>query len=164
LKLLILARHAKSSWEYPELEDIERPLNTRGRRDAPEMAKRLSGLSIKPDLLWSSPAIRAAMTARIYAAVLGFSLEEIRFSEAMYSGSYMDLFKTIKSFSEKFKQVMLVGHNPVLTDLANYLIGEKIDNIPTAGVVGISISQKSWSLLNKHSGKMAFFEFPKKNG
>jgi phosphohistidine phosphatase len=163
MKLLILARHAKSSWAYPELEDLERPLNPRGRRDTPVMAERLAGLSLKPDLIWSSPAIRTVMTARMYAAALRFPLEAVRYSEAMYSNDPSDLMHDINNFPDDYKQVVLVGHNPVLTDLANYLLSGKIDNIPTAGVVGISFNQKSWRLLNKHSGKLEFFEYPKKN-
>jgi phosphohistidine phosphatase len=164
MKLLILARHAKSSWEYPELDDFERPLNSRGRRDAPEMAKRLASISLKPDLIWSSPANRAAMTARIYAAVLRFPLGEIRFTEVMYSDSHLDLFNLIKTIPDDHKQVLLVGHNPMLTNLANHLITERITNIPTAGVVGITLDQTSWLRVGNHSGKMEFFEFPKKKG
>jgi phosphohistidine phosphatase len=162
MRLLILARHAKSSWENPELEDFERPLNSRGHRDAPEMANRLKRLDVKPDIILSSPAIRAVMTARIYAVTLHFPLNKINYSESVYSDGYTELFKSIRDFPDTFSQIMMVGHNPVMTDLANHLMNEEIDNMPTAGVVGIWFNDKSWSDIRSRSGKIKFFEFPKK--
>jgi phosphohistidine phosphatase len=162
MRLLILARHAKSSWDYPELEDFERPLNPRGRRDAPEMANRLERLNVKPDFILSSPAIRAVMTARIYAATLRFPLTKIFYSESVYSDGYRELFKSIRDFPSTYRQIMLVGHNPVVTELANHLMNKEIDNIPTAGVAGISFDDKSWNEIRSHSGNIKFFEFPKK--
>lgn len=162
MKRLLLARHAKSSWDYPELDDFERPLNARGRRDVPVMAKRLKQLEIRPDFIWSSPAIRAVMTARIYAAILKFPLHDIFYSEAMYADAYTDLVYAITNFSDTHSQIMLVGHNPVITSLANHLLEESLDNIPTAGVVGISFPQENWKSLISHIGKLEFFEYPKK--
>ena len=162
MKRLILARHAKSSWDYPELDDFERPLNPRGRKDAPVMAIRLKHLNVKPDLIWSSPAVRAVTTARIFAATLHFPLHNILYSESIYSDSHSDLIQAIKKIPDHHQQVMIVGHNPVLTSLVNYLIKETIDNVPTAGVVGISFNDMRWNALGNHNGEVDFFEFPKK--
>ena len=87
MKTLYLARHAKSSWKYPDLDDFERPLNKRGRRNAPFMGKILKNLKVTPDLITSSPANRAAMTARIMADIIKYPLEKIRYSENIYEFS-----------------------------------------------------------------------------
>jgi phosphohistidine phosphatase len=162
MKLLILARHAKSSWDYPELEDFERPLNFRGRQDAPKMAAKLAQLKIKPDLIWSSPAIRAVLTARIYARALHYPLNEIHYSEALYSDEAAALVTYIKRTPNTFAQILLMGHNPVMTELVNDLVQDTIENIPTGGVIGVAFKITTWQALKSHSGMVQFFEFPKK--
>jgi phosphohistidine phosphatase len=162
MKMLILARHAKSSWAYPELEDFERPLNRRGRKDAPKMAAKLVQLKIQPDLIWASPANRAVITARIYANALHYPLNEIHYSEVLYSDASIDLFNYIKRTPDTFKQILLMGHNPVMTELANYLVKKKVENIPTAGIIGVTFEIDRWERLKNGTGTIKFLEFPKK--
>ena len=133
---LFLSRHAKSSWDDPMLRDFERPLNARGKRDAPMMAQKLKAYSVKPDLIVSSDAKRAADTARIYAETLHAPL---RYDNRIYEASAQSLLYLIDALFEHYDSAMIVGHNPTLTDLANLLGDKPIANLQTAATVGIDL-------------------------
>ncbi|MDY6790602.1 MAG: histidine phosphatase family protein [Thermodesulfobacteriota bacterium] len=163
MKTLYLVRHAKSSWKYPHLDDFERPLNKRGRKSAPLMGKILKKLKVAPDLVISSPANRAAMTARIIADKIKYPLDKIRYSEAIYHVSANALIHFIKQMDDAVNKVMVVGHNPALTDLANYFGGRSISNIPTCGIFCVDLDISLWAKISAHCGKLKFFEFPKKH-
>ena len=154
-KTLYIARHAKSSWDDMSLSDFERPLNKRGKRDAPFMANLLKDKSIKPDLILSSPAKRANKTANQYHKTLG---GELRFDERIYEASPMTLLKLVQESFENLNSVMIVGHNPGFTVLNDMLSNKSIYNIPTAGIVGILFEDE----VSPHKGKQLFFEYPKK--
>lgn len=163
MKTLYLVRHAKSSWKYPQLDDFERPLNKRGRKNAPFMGSILKELDVSPDLIVSSPANRAAMTARIIAAALDYPLEDICYSETMYEFGEKALIDVVKEIDDEVNQAMVVGHNPATNGLANYIGDQPIGNIPTCGVFCIELDIASWSNIKAHCGKAKFFEYPKKH-
>ena len=163
MKTLYLARHAKSSWKYPKLDDFERPLNKRGHKNAPLMGSVLAKLKVAPDLIISSPANRAAMTARVLAAAIDYPLENIQYSEAIYEFSEFALIEVIQQIDDELKAVMLFGHNPGITGLANYVGDQSISNIPTCGVFCAELNISSWADISEQCGKMIFFEFPKKH-
>jgi phosphohistidine phosphatase len=163
MKTLYLVRHAKSSWKYPNLDDFERPLNKRGRKNAPFMGKLLKKLKVAPDLVISSPANRAAMTARIIAAAINYPLENILYSEAIYEFSENVLIHVVKQIDDAVNKAMVVGHNPATNGLANYIGDQPISNIPTCGVFCVELDISSWAKIGEHCGKLKFFEFPKKH-
>jgi phosphohistidine phosphatase len=163
MKTLYLTRHAKSSWKYPKLDDFERPLNKRGRKNAPLMGDVLARLKVKPDLVISSPANRAAMTARVIAAAIDYPLENIQYSESIYEFSANALIEVVKQIDDAITRAMIVGHNPAINTLANYIGDQSISNIPTCGVFCADLSISSWADINERCGKMKFFEFPKKH-
>ena len=163
MKTIYLVRHAKSSWKYPDLDDFERPLNKRGRKSAPCMGTILKKLKVAPDLILSSPANRAAMTARIIADKISYPLEKIRYSESIYEFSANALIDVVKHLDDIVNKAMLIGHNPALTDLANYIGDKPISNIPTSGVFCADLDIPSWAKISDHCGKLKFFEFPKKH-
>lgn len=154
-KTLYIARHAKSSWDDMSLSDFERPLNKRGKRDAPFMADLLKDKSISPDLILSSPAKRAKKTAKHYHKTLG---GELRFDERIYEASLMTLLHLVQDAFEKVNSIMIVGHNPEFTALNDMLSDKDIFNIPTSGVVGIIFENE----VTPNKGKQLFFEYPKK--
>ena len=162
MKTLCLVRHAKSSWKYPNLDDFERPLNKRGHKNAPFMGKILKKLKVAPNLIISSPANRAAMTARIVAAALDYPLENIRFSEAIYEFSEIALIDVVKQIDGAVNYAMVVGHNPAINGLANYIGDQPISNIPTCGVFCVELDISAWANIKAHCGKLKFFEYPKK--
>jgi len=163
MKTLYLVRHAKSSWKYPNLDDFERPLNKRGRRNAPFMGKILKTLKVTPDLVISSPANRAATTARIIADTINYPLEKIQYNETIYGSSEYDLIDVIQQVDNAINQAMLVSHNPAITDLANTIADTNISNIPTCGVFCVNLNISAWAKFGDQRGKLKFFEFPKKH-
>jgi phosphohistidine phosphatase len=163
MKTLYVVRHAKSSWEYDDLSDFERPLNERGKRDAPRMAKRLKEKNVHPDLLVSSPAKRAMSTAKRMAEVLHYKPDHIVGEKKLYHANEDDLLKIAQGLNDKYEVVMLFGHNPGLTDFVNSLSAKKwvTDNIPTCGVVAFELAVSSWSELQFQTGSLLFFDYPK---
>jgi len=155
IKTLYIARHAKSSWKDMSLSDFERPLNKRGKRDAPFMAELLKEKGISPDLILSSPAKRAKKTAKQYSKTLG---SELRFDESIYEASTRSLFNLLQEAFQDVDSVMIVGHNPEFTALNDMLSDKDIYNIPTSGVVAIIFEEE----VAPYKGKQLFFEYPKK--
>lgn len=161
-RILYLVRHAKSDWSVPGQSDFDRGLNKRGLFDAPMMGKILKELHVNPDLIISSPALRARTTAEYIAEQLGYSLEKIKYDDEIYEASPRTLLRLVNNMDDKFKNVMLFGHNPTFTYLAEFLSKEQIDNIPTSGVVKLHFEYDSWSMVTEGSAEMVWFEYPKK--
>ena len=164
VKTLYIVRHAKSSWDDPGLDDFERPLNERGKRDAPRMGKRLKEREIYPDLMISSPARRAFSTAKRIAKILGYKKEGIKTEKKLYHAGEEQILSVIKTLSDKFEVVMVIGHNPGLTEFVNTFKddeGQIIDNIPTCGIVAFEMKVDRWKDIGWANGKMIFFDFPK---
>jgi phosphohistidine phosphatase len=162
MKRLALIRHAKSSWKYPELTDLERPLNKRGKHDAPMMGKRLAAKKQIPDLIISSPANRAIKTARAIARELGYSQEKIKQKKKVYMASVEELMTVIHKINDQHQHVMLFGHNPTLNELSFYLTNRRVGNIPTCGVFCIDFEISSWKEVAEKKGRFIYFDFPKK--
>jgi phosphohistidine phosphatase len=162
LKTLILIRHAKSSWDNPGMSDIERPLNNRGLRDAPFMANLLKEKGTKPDLIFTSPANRAYETSKFFAKALSYPIELIQKKELIYSSGPKDILKIINQADDSYNCIMLFGHNPDLSTLSNYLSNNNFESLPTCGVICIDFHIDSWAMMDEESGKVRFFEYPKK--
>ncbi len=163
MKTLYLIRHAKSSWDDPSLTDFDRPLNNRGKKDAPKMGKQLAQGGHRPDILLSSPAKRAWNTAKKIAKVLGFSKEDIAKDPKLYHADVSTLLTVVQSQDDQGQSLMLFGHNPGLTEFATLLCKHEFGNIPTAGVVCINFEVSSWKDVQYHRGKLQFFDYPKKH-
>jgi phosphohistidine phosphatase len=162
MKRLTLVRHAKSDWSLSGQPDWDRPLNRRGQRDAPEMARRLRARKLRPDRILTSPAVRAVTTATIMARELKVSAGRIRQDERLYLASPADLLAVIRELAGDAKHLMVFGHNPGLTDFANRLsAGDRIDNMPTCAVFTALFNLKDWSALDWSSGAEAEFDYPK---
>jgi phosphohistidine phosphatase len=163
MRILTLVRHAKSSRDYPELSDFERPLNNRGRKEAPAIAGRLRKADIKPDLLVSSPATRAIATARIFAEEMNLSLNEIVLNPHIYEASAWTLLHIVRSLPPDVDEAMLFGHNPGLSNFAHDLCQEcPFDEMDTASAVRIELPARGWSLVQAGSGKVLRYDSPKR--
>ena len=160
MKTLFLIRHAKSSWDDPALPDMDRPLNDRGRRDAPKMGERLAKRDVKPDLILSSPAMRALKTAEIIAKKLDYRRKDIVVDDRLYAVGADDLLDVIHKLDDKLERVMLFGHNPELTELAHRL-SNKITHIPTCAVAEFTFDAKSWSKIGKVKPAKVALDYPK---
>lgn len=165
MKQLTLVRHAKSDWSLPGQQDWDRPLNKRGQRDAPEMARRLRARKLKPDLVLSSPAVRALSTAAIMARELKVPATQVRQDERLYLASPADMLAVIRELGGAASHLMVFGHNPGITEFANRLsAGDHIDNLPTSGVFTATFDIDDWAALDWESGQDAEFDYPKNVG
>ena len=161
MKKLYLVRHAKSSWDDPSLDDIDRPLNQRGKKDAPEMGERLNKQKIFPDLLVSSPGKRARSTAKKIAKKIGYPAKDILIDDALYHGSDDMLIDIVRKLPDSVQSAMLFGHNPGFTSFANQLCNINIYNIPTAGIVAIDFRTENWKDVEYGRGELVFFDYHK---
>lgn len=162
MKRLYLIRHAKSSWDDPRLADFDRPLNDRGKRDAPRMGRRLAGAGHRPDLLLSSPARRAFGTAKRVARELGLGKDDIVTSSRLYHADESRLLGEVQAQPDEAGSLMLFGHNPGLTGFATRLCRYPFGNVPTCGVVCIDFPVDSWRGVAYDQGVLQFYDYPKK--
>lgn len=163
MKILDILRHAKSSWDNPTISDFERPLNKRGKNDAPMMGDIFKKLKINPDLIISSPAKRAITTAKLVSEKIDYSKKKIIEDEKIYNDGTTYLFKLINGLDNKISRVLLVGHNPDFTELVNRLSsGFNLGNMPTCGLVSIKFVVDDWQAVVAGSGNVITFEYPKK--
>lgn len=164
MKTLLLIRHAKSSWANALQSDYDRPLNERGKGDAPRIGERLRALSILPDEIVASTAKRAAQTAKLIATAIGFDHSKIRWMDKLYHCNSEVFEEVVRDLDDTCKTVFIVAHNPGVTEFANSLdTNFRIDNMPTCGVVGAHTEQASaWSDFMRAVKEVFLFEYPKK--
>jgi len=161
MKTLTLVRHAKSSWKHAGISDRERPLNARGKRDAPDMGARIQRHGIRPSLIVSSPAKRAWQTARIVAQEIDYPLEFLQREESLYLASLDQLLDVVASQDNGFNHLMVVGHNPGLTDFANFLSPGLTNNLQTAAVVSVEMDRDDWMLYERPKTRLLVYDYPK---
>lgn len=160
MKKLYLSRHAKSDWSDFSLSDYQRPLNKRGYRDAPFMAKKLSDrIDNNIQYCLSSGAVRALSTAQYYHDVFGFSKFDT--TDRLYHSSVEEILEEISSLSDEYEHVILFGHNPGFGHVYNHFSDDMIGNLPTAGVFCISSTASIWSDIDTTNSKIDFLLFPK---
>lgn len=162
MKTLYLLRHAKSSWEYPGLSDMERPLNKRGKTDAPRMGHWLKEQKVVPDRIISSPSVRTLATISKLIHEIGLNGELIETENSLYHANSASMLSLIRSYPSVVKSLMLVGHNPGLTELANLLCpAEAVNNIPTCGVYALRFHAAAWAEADAKNAEFLFFQVPK---
>lgn len=160
-KQLVICRHAKSSWDDASLSDVERPLNKRGRRDAPEMGRRLAERGLLPDLILASHATRAWTTAEAYADRLGYPPDRIQVDPGLYTATAASLLALVRALEPRLGRILLVGHNPECTAFANLLGNLDLDNLPTGGIIALEFHTRSWQEILPGQGQLLFVDFPK---
>ncbi|WP_143309421.1 SixA phosphatase family protein [Chitinophaga vietnamensis] len=164
MKTLLLIRHAKSSWNDPDMDDFDRPLNKRGKMNAPEMANRLIVRGMVPELIISSPAKRTRTTAKIMAGEWKYPKQAILLEEELYLCYASTFLKVITKIDDDFNAVAIFAHNPGITDFANYLTEEiRIDNVPTSGIFAIEADTPSWKDFDRAKKHFLFFDYPRKD-
>lgn len=158
MKTLYLLRHSKSSWSTPSLDDFDRPLNERGKRDAPFMGDILAKKNIFPQFFVTSPALRAVKTSEVIAKKINYPIGSIIKERNLYEASALDILSVIKKTDNKIESLMLVGHNPGMTDLINIISNRKMDNLPTSGIVCLKKETESWD--DDDEWEFVFIEYP----
>jgi phosphohistidine phosphatase len=163
MKTLTLVRHGKSSWKDRGLSDRERPLNKRGKRDAPLMGRYVAEAGVRPSQIISSPAVRAWTTAKTFARELGYPVEFLQREDGLYLASLDNLLDVVATQDAGFGSLMLFAHNPGLTDFANYLVPGLTNNLPTSGVVSVNLDTDDWMLHDRPQTELVLYDYPKKH-
>jgi len=162
VKRLVLLRHAKSSWSDDGLPDSERPLSGRGERDAPRMGARLHERGVRPDLVLSSPALRARSTARLVAQVIDYPADAIRLEASLYLAAPEEILAVVAAQADAVDCLLVVGHNPGLTELTNLLLPElELANLPTAGTVVVDCATERWAEVRNAQRRLVYYDYPK---
>lgn len=162
MKRLTLLRHAKTEPAHPGQEDWDRVLEARGQKDAPEMGRRLRERKLRPDKIISSPAVRALTTASIIVRELGMSAGALVQDERIYLASPKALLRVVQELGGDAKHLMVVGHNPGLTEFADHLSAERdIDNMPTCAIYTLEFAIATWSEIEWNSGLNGELDYPK---
>ena len=162
MKRLTLVRHAKSSWKDPSLDDFDRPLNQRGERDAPVMGRRLRARGARPSMILTSPAKRALRTVRLIAEAIGYPVEFLQREPELYLADAATILEVIAREADGCQEILVCGHNPGMTDLANRLTASRIDNVPTCGIVAMEADVDSWVDPGETEWTLDYFDYPKR--
>jgi len=163
MKTLLIIRHAKAENIFT-LHDFERPLNDRGKKDAPEMADRLRSKKILIDAFVSSPATRANQTAKYFAKAYNKDSAEIILITALYHAAPEVFFEVVNDLDDTFEHVAIFAHNPGITEFVNELdAGIRIDNMPTCGIFAVQSTASRWVDFKKSKKEYLFFDYPKNN-
>src|SRR4029079_99886 len=160
-KILLLVRHAKSSWDDPSLSDLDRPLNERGKKDAPEIAKRLNGRKIRIDAFVSSPAKRARQTCKYFTKEFDPKKKNVVREPKLYEAGEQSFYEVIEAFKNKWDSVAIFSHNPGITSFANSLTESHIDVMPTCSVFAVKINADKWEDFRTAEKEFLFFDYPK---
>ncbi len=161
MKHLILVRHAKASWNNPDIADIDRPLNDTGRREVPTMGERLAAREIMPDMIVSSPAERAHHTATMLAPYMKLPSDRIEVLDEMFLADTDVLLSLTQLCDNNVECLMMVGHNPGLTQFANMMTEVAVDNIPTCGMYHMRFDVDAWHNVELKTGDYVAFDFPR---
>ena len=159
MKNLIIVRHCKSSWKDPILSDFDRPLNKRGNIDGELMSNYLREKEKKIDKLISSTSKRTRLTSKYFIEKIHFN--SISYLDELYHASYSEIIKIISKIENNFNNLMVIGHNPGLTELINHFSDMRIYNIPTSGIIKVEFKEDKWSKITENKGKIVYKKFPK---
>ena len=161
MKTLYLLRHAKSSWADRELTDQDRPLNSRGLNDITKISARLREKSAVQAII-SSTAVRAFSTAKLMAEGIGIPAESVSLKSEMYLSGPLKLLEIVRQLDAMFTEVMLVGHNPTITEFVNSMSGANISNVPTCGLVTLKLNSDTWAKAAFDDATFVDFDYTKK--
>ncbi len=161
MKSILIIRHAKSSWDNVLQKDFDRPLNDRGHKDAPAMAKRLLDKKIYIDAFIASPALRAYTTAGYFAKAYAKKEKDIVTFPQLYEASTPVFYSVISHTSDAFNTIAIFSHNPGITDFVNSLTNTRIDDMPTCGIYAVHADIEHWKDFESAKKTFWFFDYPK---
>lgn len=160
IKTLYIMRHAKASWDYPELPDYDRPLTESGMINSKKIATELQNRNVSVELIICSYAKRSHDTARIIATGINYPVEQIEVCNDIYEGDTDDFFKLIFQVNDDITSLMIVGHNPTVTQFVNLFVKTRIDILPTSGLFSLNFETENWLDITKSRVKTGFYLFP----
>ncbi len=161
MKRLTLMRHADAQWKDPDMNDFDRPLNRRGQAEAESIGRRLIELALAPDLIVTSPARRAAMTAEIIVRETSLPPRSIRYEEPLYLGGAPEILKLVRTIGPRVSHLMIIGHNPGISELAHLLAPRKdMEGLATAALRSITFDLEQWSDVSPSLARDSMNETP----
>ena len=161
MKKLYLVRHAKSSWEEPGGSDMDRPLLEKGIKRTLKVIRFLNEHNVRIDQMISSPATRAIQTAILVAKGIEYPEDKIRVDRKIYDGYYDRILDLIYATADEINSLMIFGHNPSITHLANLFLHPGVDLLPTTGTICISFDTGKWESIPSVEPVSEFIVFPK---
>ncbi|GAP43569.1 phosphohistidine phosphatase SixA [Lentimicrobium saccharophilum] len=161
MKTLTLMRHAKSSWKDAVQSDLERPLLEKGLKRTRLVIDFLQGIDFNPEMILTSHAVRAMETARIMAHAFNVPDENLRIEKNIYTASAEEYFDQFFDIPRQVSHVLLVGHNPAITNFVNRFLQQKLDYLPTSGIVSISFETGQWEELALARHRLMLITYPK---
>lgn len=161
MKTIYIVRHAKSSWNAMDMPDEQRPLLEKGKKRTKKVIDYLHKNQIKVDFIISSHAVRAQKTAKLLAHALKYPVSNIRIDSQIYHADGDDILNQFYGLPDHYDSVMIVGHNPSLTDFVNIFLKSPMDNLPTSGVVSFTFDTDNWEKMANTGRKTNFILFPK---
>lgn len=161
MKKLILFRHAKSDWSVAGQKDFDRGLNDRGQRDAPRMSVLLKDIQPKVDAVVCSTAVRTRLTCDYILEQIQVAPERVHYRDELYQASARILFNEICGLDSDWEVVLMVGHNPGISHIAEYLTKSEVGEVPTSGIVIIDFDCDDWTEISEGTGKMVAYRYPK---
>lgn len=162
MKTLYLVRHAKSSWDYPDLSDEERPLLEKGKKRTKKMIDYLLSTNAQMELIISSHAVRARRTAEILAHAFRYPANQIKIDHLIYEGGERQMDNQFFDVPKKVNHLWIIGHNPTITNFANRFLDDKIDYLQTSGVVSIQFDTDTWEDIHEVNSTLNFIMYPRK--
>ncbi len=159
---LFIIRHGKSSWDNHGLDDFDRPLAERGIRSATDMAHRLNDLGLVPELILSSPASRALNTALIMSRIWHLEASALQIHDPIYMAYVSEIEQVVAETPSEIRHLAIFGHNPAFTMYANIFLEEALDNLPTAGVVIVTLEANGWNGIGRSHVKGTYLDYPKR--
>ncbi len=161
MKTLYIVRHAKSSWDYPDLTDHDRPLLEKGKKRTKSIIDYLLDKNIKIDLIITSSALRSHETAKYLASALRYPVVDIKVDPQVYHADSEKLKDQFFDLSKRYQSVMIVGHNPAVTNFSNLFLNQKIDWLPTSGIVAVEFNTDEWDKIFDAEYSIRFIVYPK---
>ena len=162
MKRLLLLRHAKAVPATDPLVDFARPLAERGERDARRIGERLLEQRMHPNLLLASPAARALHTAQLVAEAIGYPREAIALERGLYLAEPAGIVEIIEAQDAAIETLLIVGHNPGLTELVHRLLPSfDVDDLSTSAVVGLEYASAAWEGIERAAPVLCYYDFPK---
>ena len=161
MKTVLIVRHAKSLLAFNDIPDLKRPLTEKGKKRIKKVIDYLLERNIRVDYILSSHAVRAIETAKMLAHALKYPKEDIKSDPQLYFCDGKGILNQFYDLPDRFKSVMIVGHNPALSDFVNKYLSEPIDHLPTSGIVSISFLTENWDQVPKADYKINFLLFLK---
>ena len=162
MKRLFILRHAKAAFNSPSGLDVDRPLTESGKQTAQKLGYKLKGRNEQIDRVWISPAVRTQQTGLFLSATAALDTDTLFTIDWLYQTNVEELLSNIHQLPNELKSILIIGHNPTLTQVCNALINElNIDNLPTCGIIEIIFKCKNWSEIHSKNGQVVWFDFPK---